>query len=78
MNIMKTLMLAGFAALSLGIGTAMAQVEGGSTYSMAPNSITPQAQPGATNQIQSGSSDVTPATQAPLHWQTLPTYGGQG
>jgi hypothetical protein len=31
MNTMKTLMLAGFAALSLGVGTAMAQDGGGAT-----------------------------------------------
>jgi hypothetical protein len=73
MNTMKTLMLAGFTALSLGMGTAMAQVEGGSTYPVAP-----VAQPAGAGLIQSGSSDVTPATQAPLNWQEVPALGGQG
>ena len=76
MNTMKTLMLAGFTALSLGMGTAMAQVEGGSTYPVAP-----VAQPAGAGLIQSGSSDVTPthsgAWQIPT-WRDLPTYGGQG
>jgi hypothetical protein len=84
MNTMKTLMLAGFTALSLGMGTAMAQ-EGGSTDPVgpdywAPSSIaTRDAQAGA-GQVQSGSSDVTPAnpaTQIPS-WQNLPSYTDPG
>jgi hypothetical protein len=84
MNTMKTLMLAGFTALSLGMGTAMAQ-EGGSTYEVAPDYWAPSsiaARDAQAGLIQSGSSDVTPtnsgATQAPLNWQSLPTYPGQG
>jgi hypothetical protein len=70
MNTMKTLMLTAVTALSLSAGAAMAQ-EGGSTYPVAP-----VAQPAGDGLIQSGSSDVT--TQAPLSWQNLPAYGGQG
>jgi len=82
----KTLMLAGLTALSLGMGTAMAQ-EGGSTYPVAPDYRAPrsiasrQAQPAGAVRVQSGSSDVTPthsgAWQIP-NWRDLPTYGGQG
>ena len=83
----KSLMLAGLTALSLGMGTAIAQ-EGGSTYPVAPDywaasSIAArQAQAVGAGPVQSGSSDVTPtysvATPAPMNWQDLPTYGGQG
>jgi hypothetical protein len=62
MNTSKTLMLAGFAVLSLGVGSAMAQ-EGGSGLSVPGNgwfratqSLTTQA-PAAVS-VQSGSSDV--------------------
>jgi hypothetical protein len=73
MNTMKTLMLAAVTALSLGTGAAMAQVEGGSTYPVAPI-----AQPAGAGQIESGSSDVTPATPAPLNWQNVPALAGEG
>ena len=47
-------------AKAVSIGAAMAQVEGGSTYPVAPI-----AQPSSgADQIQSGSSDVTPANPA--------------
>jgi hypothetical protein len=82
----KTLMLAGLTALSLGMGTAMAQ-EGGSTDPVAPDYWAPssiasrQAQPAGAVRVQSGSSDVTlthsGAWQIP-NWRDLPTYGGQG
>jgi hypothetical protein len=70
---MKTLMLAAVTALSLGAGAAMAQVEGGNTYPIAP--IT---QPAGVGLIQSGSSDVTPAIQGPLNWQKVPALAGEG
>ena len=70
MNTMKTLMLTVVTAVSLSARVALAQ-EGGSTYP-----VTPTAQPAVAGLVQSGSSDVT--TQAPLNWQNLPTYGGQG
>lgn len=71
---MKTLMLAGLSALSLGLGTAMAQ-EGGSTYPAAPTYQAPKAAKASrAGQIQSGTSDV----DAPMNWRDLPTYGGQG
>jgi hypothetical protein len=78
MNTMKTLMLAGFTALSVGMGTAMAQ-EGGSTYPATPAYQMPNAAkaPGA-GLVQSGSSDADVAPRAPMNWRDLPTYGGQG
>ena len=73
MNTMKTVMLAAVTALSLGTSAAMAQVEGGNTYPVAPI-----AQPAGAGLIQSGSSDVTPAIQAPLNWQNVPALAGEG
>ena len=80
----KTLMLAGLTALSLGVGTAMAQ-EGGSTYPVAPDYWAPssiaarQAEAAGTSRVQSGSSDATPThSWAIPNWRDLPTYGGQG
>jgi len=70
MTITKTLMFAAMTALSLSAGAAMAQ-EGGSTYPVAP-----VAQSAGAGLTQSGSSDVT--TQAPVRWQNLPSFGGQG
>jgi hypothetical protein len=82
MNTMKTLMLAGVAALSLGVGAAMAQ-EGGSGLSVpgsgfyrAPHALTTQA-PGM---VQSGSSDVD---VSPYNVTTHPQFdastgGGSG
>jgi hypothetical protein len=65
----KSLMLAAVTALSLSAGAAMAQ-EGGSTYPVAP------PQPAGAGLIQSGSPDVT--TEAPMNWQNLPSFAGQG
>jgi hypothetical protein len=62
MSAMKTFSLAAFAALSLGVGSAMAQNDGTSapdSYLTAPH-LTRQATP--TNQVQSGSSDVSSTT----------------
>jgi hypothetical protein len=73
MSTMKTLMLAAVTALSLGTGAAMAQVEGGNTYPVATT-----AQPATPGLIPSGSSDVTPAIQAPLNWQNVPAHAGEG
>lgn len=62
MKTMKTLMLAGAAAMSLGVGAAMAQ-EGGLSV---PGNGFYQAHPAVTTQspsngmVQSGSSDVDP------------------
>lgn len=84
MKTTKTLMLAAVAALTLGVGSAMAQGEMPSAGEAGYFSGQHQAAPQAVNngQVQSGSSDVTPmpsgATRAPLNWQTLPTYPGQG
>jgi hypothetical protein len=84
MNTMKTLMLAGFAALSLGAGSAMAQNE---SYSMPTpdywshqNRPEVKAPPAAANQVQSGSSDVfAPQTGAgavsPYNYGTLANPG---
>ena len=68
MNTMKVLMLAGFTALALGTGTAMAQ-EGGSTYAGAPDYWAPstiaarEAKAGGAGQNKSGVPDV--ATSRP-------------
>ena len=65
MNTMKVLMLAGFTALSLDLGTAMAQ-EGGSTSPAAPDYWAPStiavraAKAAVAGRNRSGSSDVDP------------------
>jgi hypothetical protein len=72
MNTMKTLMLAGVTALSLGAGSAMAQEGGGPSmptidYWAAKEIAAEQA--ARANQIQSGSSDVnTFRGGAPTHF----------
>jgi hypothetical protein len=74
MSAMKTLSLAAFAALSLGVGSAMAQNDGTSapdSYVTAPHS-TRQAAP--TNQVQSGSSDVNTTTQFGTNRAPAPAY----
>jgi hypothetical protein len=74
----KILMFATVTALSLGAGAAMAQ-EGGSTYyPLAPNYAAPKA--AEVGQVQSGTSDVTPANPASVipNWRDAPTFGGQG
>ncbi len=65
MNTAKTLMLAGIAAASLGVGTAMAQ-EGGPSmigpndyWTLHERALYAHATPTAAAQIQSGSSDVS-------------------
>ena len=75
MTTTKTLMLAGLTALSLGMGTAMAQ-EGGSTYPVAPDYWAPSSiaarQPHAARlgqtrnveHLQAGSSDGSGPDQA--------------
>jgi hypothetical protein len=73
MKTTRTLMLAAFAALSLGVGSAMAQ-EGGPSmptvdYWAAKEIATRQAQVVAPNTVQSGSSDVsTMQLGAPVHF----------
>ncbi len=63
MNTMKTLMLAAVTALSLGAGSAMAQESGGPSMPTidywAAKTLAAEQATGA-NQIQSGSSDVSP------------------
>jgi hypothetical protein len=64
MNTMKTLMLAGFAALSLGVGTAMAQDGGGATADYWARQYRIQAtQANQDAVVQFGSSDhhIAPA-----------------
>jgi hypothetical protein len=79
MNTTKTLMLAAFAALSVGAGTAMAQ-EGGLSVPAASFYRAPQVtatQPTNPNQVQSGTSDVEPKPLlAP--WQNPAFWGGVG
>ena len=84
MTTTKTLMLAAFAALSLGVGTAMAQEHegGGPSYTdidyWAPSTIAArQAQATGAGQVQAGSSDVTTtrskAVRDPANWYNLGT-----
>ena len=74
MNIVKLHVFAAVAALALSAGAAMAQVEGGNTYPVAPI-----AQPTGGGLIQSGSSDVAhpDALHSIPNWRDLPIYGGQ-
>jgi hypothetical protein len=81
MNTMKTLMLAGVGALSLGVGAAMAQegglsVPAGGLY-RAPQTLTKQAP--RTNTVQSGSSDIdVPGSQNPYNVTTHPQFDFSG
>jgi hypothetical protein len=78
-------MLAAVTALSLGVGTAMAQsqvpsaAEGG--YFSGQHEAAPQTTNNGLGQVQSGSSDVTPthpgATGIP-NWQSLPNFTDPG
>ena len=90
MNTVKTLMLAGFAALSLGTSAAMAQ-EGGGPSMVGPNDYWTVQQRGLyermakanhANPVQSGTSDVdTTPSGAPkedpyrYQWSTLANPG---
>jgi hypothetical protein len=72
MKTTKTLALAALAALSLGVGTALAQDGGGGSFPdyqsqrvLQQRVLTPPA-------IPSGSSDVEPAWQGPGHNLTAP------
>jgi hypothetical protein len=74
MSTLKTLSLAAFAALSLGVGSAMAQNDGTSapdSYLTAPPTTRQMA---PTNQVQSGSSDVTTTTRFGTDRAPTPTY----
>jgi hypothetical protein len=84
----KTLMLAGLTALSLGMGTAMAQ-EGpnatvsGSTYFGAQAPLVQQAPNAEPGTVQSGTSDpdVRPSIDSHYFWtpgQTVPGAGSEG
>jgi hypothetical protein len=84
MTIMKTLMLAGFAAASLGIGTAMAQ-EGPSM--IGPNDYwtqqeravyAHQAQAATSGQVQAGSSDIDSARPGALPGYDYGTLANPG
>lgn len=84
MNTIKTLGFAAVAALSLGVGAAMAQ-EGpnatvsGSTWfgNQSPALQVQHAQPGT---VQSGSSDVDaqPATRGHYYWTPGVPYNNEG
>jgi hypothetical protein len=79
MKTARTLTLACITALSIGASAAMAQ-EGGSTYPVTPDYWAPNST--EAGRVQAGSSDVettnSGVTQAPMNWQDLPSYGGQG
>lgn len=83
----KTLMLAAVAALSLGVGTAMAQSEVPSAaegaYFSGQHKAAPQAMTDGSAQVPSGSSDVdTSRSQNPYDVNTHPqfdfSFGGSG
>ena len=57
MNTMKTLMLAGFAALSLGAGTAMAQDGGTAVADFQSRQVQIQADRANADAVQYGASD---------------------
>ena len=75
MSTLKTLSLAALAALSLGVGSAMAQNDGPSAppdgYWSTPTT-TRQAAP--TSQVQSGSSDVNTTTRYGTDRAQAPAY----
>jgi hypothetical protein len=83
----RVLLLACVTALSIGASAAMAQ-EGSSTYPVTPDYWAPasiaarQAKAAGIDRIQAGSSDVEPmhtgTSQAPMNWQNLLPYPGQG
>ncbi|HEX3992676.1 MAG TPA: hypothetical protein VHX39_16020 [Acetobacteraceae bacterium] len=83
MNIIKTLGFAAVAALSLGVGAAMAQVDGVDAGAAgfpanSPAMTAPAARPAA---VQSGSSDVDsarPATMLPGNYYDVGTGGSSG
>lgn len=80
MNTMKTLLLAGFAALSLGVGAANAQsmvpsATEGAYFSAPAKAATPAAN---ANGVQAGSSDVDTTrnvNQFRYDWGTLANPG---
>jgi hypothetical protein len=83
MKTTKTLMLAAITALSLGVGTAMAQSEvpsaaEGAYYSGQRQAAPQTANPGS-GQAQSGSSDVdVPRSQNPDNVTTHPQFDFSG
>jgi hypothetical protein len=80
MNTAKTLMLAALAAMSLGVGTAMAQDGGGSMtpandyWTLQQRALYAHRAPVVSPQVQSGSSDTDAMTHsgtgrgAPVHF----------
>jgi len=83
MNTTKTLMLAAFAALSLGAGSAMAQEGGGPSmptidFWQAKALVAEHAQAASPNTVQSGSSDTdtrSSGTVSPFDYGTLANPG---
>jgi hypothetical protein len=80
MNTTKTLMLAGFAALSLGVGTAMAQDGGGGSFpdyqstaykAARDAAVKTVRQAPANATVQSGSSDTDPMESGANHSATF-------
>jgi hypothetical protein len=86
MNIIRTVGFAAVAALSLGVGAAMAQgdgVDAGSAAGSPVQQYQPQvprsssARPAPTA-VQSGSSDIEPAPVLPGNYYDVGTGGGSG
>jgi len=77
MNTTRTLALAAVAALSLGVGSAMARTHQTTTYQTQPQEVAPQPAPQYNNQVQSGSSDVN-GSRYQLNTLTPAPDGGDG
>jgi hypothetical protein len=80
MKTMKTLMLAGVAAMSLGVGAAMAQEGGlsvpGAGFYQTQRPVTTQAP--TNGMVQSGSSDVEPGGHSPYNVTLQPQFDFSG
>ena len=63
MTIVKRLMISAVTTMALGVGTAMAQVPGAAEGAYYEHQAAPKIQNGWAGPVQSGSSDVEPATQ---------------
>jgi hypothetical protein len=63
MTIARKLMISAATSLALGVGTAMAQVPSAAEGAYYSHQAAPRIQNGWAGPVQSGSSDVEPATQ---------------
>ena len=63
MTIVKRLMISAVTTMALGVGTAMAQVPSAAEGAYYEHQAAPKVQNGWAGPVQSGSSDLEPATQ---------------